>query len=309
MIPRGCESRDGTRIILVLIHTNEGPHDPTGGRVDRSAEDLAAYLDQPGVEASYHALCDDDGITEYLPDDVASWSAFSANHRSLNLCFIGWAHWARSDWLAHDSMLRFGAAHVQAWCLTHNIPPVKLTPQDMVAQRPGMGGHADWTKAALIMNPQAPDSHTDPGGNFPWDVFLGYVNPIAHRKDHTVMDELPPTPAPADPKSDPKTWPQRNYDIGFDIAGGWEGDVAIEFGAQDWGGRTGDDVRGFLYLASWRTPAGLVPADPVYTVAGGGRPIHAHTPTVALVAPKGATALTVNYAAPGGAWVAQGRSA
>ena len=129
------------------------------------------------------------------------------------------------------------------------------------------------------------------------------------RKDHTVMDQLPATPPPADQASDPKTWPQRNYDVGFDLAGGWEGEVAIEFGAQDWGGRKGDDVRGFLYLVSWHTPAGLVPADPAYTVAGGGRPIHAHTPTVALVAPHGATALTLNYAAPGGAYVAQGRSA
>jgi hypothetical protein len=135
------------------------------------------------------------------------------------------------------------------------------------------------------------------------------VTPSAHRKDHQVMDQLPATPTPSDPKSDPKSWPQRNYDVVFDVAGGWEGDFAFEFGAQDWGGRTGDDVRGFLYLASWHTPAGLVPADPAYTIAGGGRAIHAHTPTVSLVAPKGATALTLNYAAPGGAYVSEGRSA
>lgn len=135
------------------------------------------------------------------------------------------------------------------------------------------------------------------------------ATPRAHRKEHQVMDLLPATPTPADPKSDPKTWPQRNYDVGFDVAGGWEGDFAFEFGVQDFGGRASDDVRGFLYLASWHTPSGLVPADPVYTVAGGGRAIHNHAPTVSLVAPKGATALTLNYAAPGGAYVTEGRSA
>ncbi|MFY9806100.1 MAG: hypothetical protein WAK86_02410, partial [Pseudonocardiaceae bacterium] len=45
---------------------------------------------------------------------------------------------------------------------------------------------------------------------------------------------------------DPKMWPQRNYDVGFDLAGGWEGDFAGEFGVQEWGGRTNDGARGYL---------------------------------------------------------------
>lgn len=294
MIPRGCESRNGTPVTLVAVHTSEGA---------TTTASLASFLDQPGVEASYHVLVDDTGTYRYLPDDVACWAMLSGNPRSVQVCLTGFAHWTRQEWLGHDNMLRMAAAQVQEWCLTHNIPPVKLTPAQVGADFPGVCGHWDWTVG------KRDGTHTDPGPNFPWDRFMTYVNPIAHRKGHTVMDQLPATPPPADPKSDPKTWPQRNYDVGFDVAGGWEGDIALEFGAQDWGGRTGDDVRGFLYLASWHTPNGLVPADPAYTVAGGGRPIHAHTPTVALVAPKGATALTLNYAAPGGAYVTEGRSA
>jgi hypothetical protein len=78
------------------------------------------------------------------------------------------------------------------------------------------------------------------------------------------MDQLPATNPPADPNSDPKTWPQRNYDVGFDLAGGWEGDFAGEFGVQEWGGRTDDGARGYLALASWITPHGLVPVAPVF---------------------------------------------
>lgn len=132
--------------------------------------------------------------------------------------------------------------------------------------------------------------------------------PGQHRERHD-MDQLPPTPAPADPDSDPATWPQTNRDIGFDLAGGWEGDYAFEVGVQEWSGRTKDAARGFLSLASWITPTGLVPVDPVFTAAGGGQVIQDHAPTRAFVAPRGATGLTVNYAAPGGAYVASGRSA
>ena len=130
-----------------------------------------------------------------------------------------------------------------------------------------------------------------------------------HPKERHEMDQLPATDAPADPNSDPKTWPQRNYDVGFDAAGGWEGEFAGEFGVQEWGGRTTDGARGFLALASWITPNGLVPVAPVFTAAAGGAVIWDHQPTVPLVAPHGATGMTLNYAAPGGAYLAEGRSA
>ena len=71
------------------------------------------------------------------------------------------------------------------------------------------------------------------------------------------MDQLPPTAMPADSDSDPGGWPQRNYDVGFDPAGGREGGFA--FGVQDWAGRSVDAALGYLRLrrgswpiAAWR---------------------------------------------------------
>lgn len=131
-----------------------------------------------------------------------------------------------------------------------------------------------------------------------------------HRKEHHLMHQLPATPAPTDPNGDPATWPQRNYDLLFDAAGGWEGDCAIAFGVQEFSGRTVDDARGFLSLASWITAdRRLAPIDPAFTTDGGGRQILRHNPTPPYVAPDGAVGISLNYAAPGGAGLAEGRSA
>ncbi|MGH7744357.1 MAG: hypothetical protein ACREQ5_05985, partial [Candidatus Dormibacteria bacterium] len=106
--------------------------------------------------------------------------------------------------------------------------------------------------------------------------------------------------APTDPNSDPASWPQRNFDVGF------LGPYSFAFGSQEWSGRTADPTRAFLYLASWIMPDGsLVPVDPLFTVAGKGHTISDHWPTPAYTAPANACGVTLNYAAPGGAYVAQ----
>ena len=181
MIPRGSESRQGARITLVAVHTAEGATTAAG---------LQNYLDQAAVEASYHRLVDDTQVIHYLPDDVACWAMLSGNHRSVQLCFTGFAKWPRSEWLAHDPMLRLGAGVAREWCTRYGIPAVKLTPAQVGANASGVMGHWDWTLG------KKDGTHTDPGPNFPWDVFMGYINqggpPIP-----------PPAPSPADPDAIP----------------------------------------------------------------------------------------------------------
>lgn len=53
------------------------------------------------------------------------------------------------------------------------------------------------------------------------EQFAALIARPHHRKNHHEMDQLPATTMPADPNSDPRSWPQRNYDVGFDPAGGW----------------------------------------------------------------------------------------
>jgi hypothetical protein len=109
--------------------------------------------------------------------------------------------------------------------------------------------------------------------------------------------------------SDPHSWSQLSYDVGFDPAGGWEGGFAFSFGVQEWAGRSTDPTRGHLSLASWiMADRSLAPVDQVFTREGGGQVIFAHNPTRAYGAPNGAVGLTLDYAAPGGAYVTEGRS-
>jgi hypothetical protein len=120
------------------------------------------------------------------------------------------------------------------------------------------------------------------------------------RKDRAHMQPLPATVAPSNPNSDPASWPQRNFDVGF------IGPYAFAFGCQEWNGRTVDKTRGFLYLASWIMPDGsLRPVDPIFTAAGKGHSIADHWPTPAYTAPANAVGVSLNYAAPGGAYVAE----
>ncbi|MGH3839842.1 MAG: GH25 family lysozyme [Pseudonocardiaceae bacterium] len=141
------------------------------------------------------------------------------------------------------------------------------------------------------------------------EQFAALIGRPHRRKDHHEMDKLPATAFPADPNSDPRSWPQLNYDVGFDPAGGWEGGFAFSFGVQEWAGRSVDPARGHLALASWiMADRSLTPVDPVFTREGAGQVIFAHNPTHTFGAPEGAVGLTLNYTAPGGAYVTEGRS-
>jgi hypothetical protein len=85
--------------------------------------------------------------------------------------------------------------------------------------------------------------------------------------------------------------------------------LAFSFGVQEWAGRSTDPSRGHLSLASWiMADRSLVPVDPVFTREGAGQVIFAHNPTRTYGAPDGAVGLTLNYAAPGGAYVTEARS-
>lgn len=157
---------------------------------------------------------------------------------------------------------------------------------------------------------QSIDVDTFPSNRGDLATLLATARPLsAHTRKEPTVDQLPATPAPADPNSDPATWPQRNFDEVWNVTGGWEGGAAFSFGVQDLGGRTVDQTRGYLSLASWIMPGGkLAPVDPVFTAAGHGQAMAAHAPTKEYAAPTGCVGVTLNYAAPSGAYVAVGRS-
>lgn len=187
---------DDATIKYIVIHTNQGPHIPNQ-HPDHTAENLATYLTSTTYTpypVSYHTIVDDDSLIVYLADDMEAWAALSSNPIGLHLCFIGMAEWSRDEWLQHTSMLQLGATKVAQWCQLHNIPIQKSTPPQVSKGQIGIIGHADWTYAQKLINPNATDSHTDPGNNFPWDIFIPMIDNASKADTANMIDNfsIPP---------------------------------------------------------------------------------------------------------------------
>ena len=159
----------------VCIHTTENqPGTP--------AENIAQY--QINTETgSYHVLVDSTG--KRLRENTDDWATYSTGNQGNNilvhLSFVFFAGASRAQWLAQDKMLRAGATVVAHWCRTYKWPVKQVNVNGL----PGITTH-DATRV------WGSTDHWDPGPNFPWDVFLRYVN-----------EAMKPAPAPA-PEPTPK---------------------------------------------------------------------------------------------------------
>lgn len=142
----------------IVVHTTENA-------IGTPAANVANYqlTSQTG---SYHVLVDSTGhrLRENT-DDWATWSTGNneGNQQGLNLSFVAYSAFTREQWLAQDKMLRAGASVAAYWAKTHNIPVEKTD-----GTRRGFCGHGDLIRYGGT-------DHTDPGANFPWDVFIAYV--------------------------------------------------------------------------------------------------------------------------------------
>lgn len=150
--------RSTSKLIGVCIHTTE--NDPS-----TPAENVANYQIN-SQSGSYHTLADRQGI---LRENTADWITWSTGNQGntllMHLSFVARASMTRAQWLAEDAMLRNGAWEVAQWCKKFGWPVRHVD----VAGLPGITTH----NATRVWGST---DHTDPGPNFPWDVFLSYVN-------------------------------------------------------------------------------------------------------------------------------------
>lgn len=150
--------RSLSSIVRIVVHTTENDASST-------AEAVANYQinSQTG---SYHNLVDSRGVSVRCnTQDWITWSTGNnaGNLYGLNLSFVARASWSRVQWLAQDRMLRRGARVAAAWVKDRGIPVTKVD-----GRANGFCGHGD-------LRIWGGTDHTDPGPNFPWDVFLAYV--------------------------------------------------------------------------------------------------------------------------------------
>lgn len=198
-------SRNGTKVDLFLLHTEEG------GPVKNGADRLARWLSDPSRQVSYHYAISEDpqdhGVTvvDIRDTDTMSWSCLSANARSVNLVFAGSkASWTRSEWLLWAPRAIDVAAYLAAQdCAKYNIPKRVIKPPYGPP-----GGVSDHRYVTTYLKD---GTHTDVGGplsppwtGFPWDVFEA-----AFLRYAGVTPQQPPAPTPPPPA--PPMTPSKVY--------------------------------------------------------------------------------------------------
>jgi N-acetyl-anhydromuramyl-L-alanine amidase AmpD len=155
-------SRHGAKIRGVVIHTTESPEGSLIGVVN--------YLRRPDVGVSSHYVVGDlahpgeefTPVVRLVPEKEKAWTAKSANSYFVQYELVGRASRTRRDWVVkYRTQLETVAALVADDVLQYGVPVQHAVP--------GIVGHRDLTKWGY------PNDHTDPGPNFPWDLFLEIV--------------------------------------------------------------------------------------------------------------------------------------
>lgn len=191
------ESREGTKVDLFLIHTQE-PADPNVID-DAAAEDLANYLKSTEGSAnpvSYDytiSQASDGGVTlvDCVNTDDAAWSVGDANLRSINLCFAGSSvSWSREQWLTQANAIDVAAYIAVQDCTKYGISTL-VVPPPYTNGTPGISDHM------YVTDILGWGTHTDVGPNFPWDVFSASVAKYAALVAPPVV--TPPPAPPVDP--------------------------------------------------------------------------------------------------------------
>jgi hypothetical protein len=129
---------------------------------------------------SCHAFADSNGVLVEVRDEDRSHSArMHGNEIGLQLELCGTAQ-TREQWLDSTSKatLRFAAMWVAEKCKAYGLAVRRLSIAEVRAayfgptKSKGICGHGDVT----IAYPEDRGDHTDPGPNFPWDIFLSWVS-------------------------------------------------------------------------------------------------------------------------------------
>ena len=143
----------------VVIHDAEAMH----------ASGVAAFFAGDVARASTQLAVDESSCYRMLPDLVIPWGAPGVNTTGLHIEICGYARWTRNQWLDHERTLDRAAYKTAQWCLHYAIPARWVGPLGLKWGRAGITTHADASKA------YTPGGHTDPGPNFPKDIFLQWV--------------------------------------------------------------------------------------------------------------------------------------
>lgn len=160
------------KVRLVVIHDMEYPEKMT------AAEEVAKYFQNPldaskqPVKASAHICVDADSIVQCVKDRNVAYAAPGANSDGIQIECAGYGRQTRVEWLdKYSTQLLLKAAEATALYLRKfYLPTQLLTAAQVRAGSPGITGHM------MVSQAYGESDHTDPGPNFPWDIFMNFVD-------------------------------------------------------------------------------------------------------------------------------------
>lgn len=145
-----------------------------------SDEDEAHYAESRPDHTSAHFYSDEDSVIQALnTSHIAYGCLYHGNRISIQFEISG-----RSNQITVASMAEVAPVIAQV-AQDEGIPIRKVSPSEIRAGVKGICGHADITYAF----PEDNGTHTDPGLNFPWATFLGYIAAAANPVSAAVTPE------------------------------------------------------------------------------------------------------------------------
>ncbi|MFC3848901.1 glycoside hydrolase domain-containing protein [Corynebacterium hansenii] len=160
--------RDPSRVPHITLHTYECPRE-SGAAALRNR----AGWQQDSRTGSYTMLIAADGATLRANDDdyTPCASLPTGDVNGFHLSFLGYARDSRAEWLKYPEQLRSAARISADYIRRYGHEPRHLTVAEVRGRKAkGFATHDDVSKAFRE------STHTDPGPNFPWDVFLDMVH-------------------------------------------------------------------------------------------------------------------------------------
>lgn len=141
-----------------------------------SAEWCQQFFATSDRQGSTHCEVDNNSICRSVQDHDVCWGANGVNRSGLHIEHAGFAAQSDVDW--HDEysllMLRLSAELTATWCQKYSIPVRFVTARGLIAGERGITTHAE----AEIAFPYG--GHTDPGVEFPIDLYLYLVRSILY---------------------------------------------------------------------------------------------------------------------------------
>jgi len=147
-------------------------HDMEAVESQSCAENTANYFHTGagGRSVSSHYCADNNSIVQCVLLRHSAWTVGNrpGNNRGINWELCGFAAQTREQWLDAFGVAMFDrmVPIINSDAAKYNIPLVKRTVAELTAYKPGVTSHNDLRLAF------GGTTHTDPGTNFPWDVFM-----------------------------------------------------------------------------------------------------------------------------------------